>query len=378
MRYVIAIDSFKGSLTSLEAGSAVREAILDLEQKNEVVVLPLADGGEGTVEAMYSGLGGTLVEVSVTGPLQEKVNAKYCILPDGKTAVIEMAYAAGLTLVPENKRNPLKTTTYGVGEIIKDAINRGCRKFIVGIGGSATNDGGTGMLSALGYKFLDENGDEIPLGAKGLEKLKSISSTEVIPELENCSFRVACDVTNPLCGEFGCSAVFAPQKGATNEDITKMDLWLKNYADITKTLFPESDSQYPGTGAAGGLGFAFHSFLNGELKSGVSIILQEIGFEKYVLNADVVITGEGRLDAQTAMGKAPVGVAKIAKKYDKKVIAFAGSVSDGAEILREQGIDEFYGITPSEMPLEIAMKKDVAYKNLYNTVQKVMFEKASV
>lgn len=377
MRYVIAIDSFKGSLTSLEAGDAVKNAILDSDNNSEVVVLPLADGGEGTVEAMYSGLGGTLVEVSVTGPLQEKVNAKYCILSDGKTAVVEMAYAAGLTLVPENKRNPLKTTTYGVGEIIKDAINRGCRKFIIGIGGSATNDGGTGMLSALGYKFLDENGDEIPLGAKGLEKLKSISYAEVIPELKRCSFRVACDVTNPLCGEFGCSAVFAPQKGATKEDITKMDLWLKNYADITKTLFPESDSRYPGTGAAGGLGFAFRSFLNGELKSGVSIILQEIGFEKYVLNADVVITGEGRLDAQTAMGKAPVGVAKIAKKYDKKVIAFAGSVSDGAEVLREQGIDEFYGITPSEMPLEIAMKKDVAYKNLYNAVQKVMVEKVS-
>ena len=378
MRYIVVLDSFKGSLTSLEAGDAVKNAILDFDKNSEIVVLPLADGGEGTVEAMYSGLDGTLVNVSVTGPLQEKVNAKYCILPDGKTAVIEMASAAGLTLVPENKRNPLKTTTYGVGEVIKDAINRGCRKFIVGIGGSATNDGGTGMLSALGYKFLDENGDVIPLGAKGLEKLKSISSAEVMPELKNCSFRVACDVTNPLCGEFGCSAVFAPQKGATNEDITKMDLWLENYGDITKKLFPESDSEYPGTGAAGGLGFAFHSFLNGELKSGVNIILQENGFEKHILNADVVITGEGRLDAQTVMGKAPVGVAKIAKKYNKKVIAFAGSVSDGAEVLREQGIDEFYGITPSEMPLETAMKKDIAYKNLYNTVQKVMVEKASV
>ena len=378
MRYIVVLDSFKGSLTSLEAGDAVKNAILDFDKNSDVVVLPLADGGEGTVDAMYEGLGGTLVEVSFTGPLQEKVNAKYCILPDGKTAVIEMASAAGLTLVPENKRNPLKTTTYGVGEIIKDAINRGCRKFIVGIGGSATNDGGTGMLSALGYKFLDKSGTEIPLGAEGLEKLNSISSAEVMPELKNCSFRVACDVTNPLCGEFGCSAVFAPQKGATNEDITKMDLWLENYGDITKKLFPESDSEYPGTGAAGGLGFAFHSFLNGELKSGVNIILQEIGFEKHILNADVVVTGEGRLDAQTAMGKAPVGVAKIAKKHNKKVIAFAGSVSDGAEVLREQGIDEFYAITPPEMPLETAMKKDVAYKNLYNTVQKVMFEKASV
>lgn len=375
MRYVVVLDSFKGSLTSLEAGDAVEKAILDSDCNSQVVVLPLADGGEGTVDALCYGLGGAFVEASVTGPLQEKVNAKYCILPDAETAVIEMASAAGLTIVDPEKRNPLKTTTYGVGELIKDAVNRGCRRFIVGIGGSATNDGGVGMLSALGYRFMDENGDEITLGAKGLEKLKSISYAEVIPELKSCSFRVACDVTNPLCGEFGCSRVFAPQKGATNEDITKMDLWLKNYADITKTLFPESDSEYPGTGAAGGLGFAFLTYLNATLESGVNIILNEVGFEKHLKNADIVITGEGRLDSQSAMGKAPVGVAKIAKKYNKKVIAFAGSVSDGAEVLRDCGIDDFYGITPIDMPLEVAMKKDVAYKNLYNTVQKVLKSK---
>lgn len=372
MRYVVAIDSFKGSLTSLEAGNAVKDAILDFDETCEVVVLPLADGGEGTVEAMYNGLGGTLIELSVAGPLTEKVNAKYCVLPDGKTAVVEMAAAAGLTLVEPEKRNPLKTTTYGVGELIKDAVNRDCRRFIVGIGGSATNDGGTGMLSALGFGFTDKNGASIPLGAKGLEALCNISTENILPQIKACTFRVACDVTNPLCGELGCSKIFAPQKGATDEDIAKMDLWLKNYGEKTKEIFLHSDPEYPGTGAAGGLGFAFFTYLNATLESGVNIILNEIGFERYLENADVVITGEGRLDSQSAMGKAPVGVAQIAKKHNKKVIAFAGSVSSDAKALHNYGIDEFYQITPDDMPLCEAMKKEVAYKNLYNTVQKVI------
>ncbi len=372
MRYVVAIDSFKGSLSSLEAGNAVKDAILDFDENSEVVVLPLADGGEGTVDALCYGLGGNMVEASVVGPLMEKVNAKYCILPDGVTAVIEMASAAGLTLVEPEKRNPLKTTTYGVGELIKDAVNRGCRRFIVGIGGSATNDGGTGMLSALGVEFTDKKGNPVPLGAEGLEVLSSISTESLLPEIKNCTFRVACDVNNPLCGELGCSRVFAPQKGATDEDIAKMDLWLKNYGEKSKEVFPNADPEYSGTGAAGGLGFAFLTYLNAELESGVSIILEENGFKKHVRNADIVITGEGRLDSQSAMGKAPVGVAQIAKKHNKKVIAFAGSVSEDANALHNYGIDEFYQITPDDMPLREAMQKDVAYKNLYNTVQKVI------
>lgn len=372
MRYVVAIDSFKGSLSSLEAGSAVKNAILDLDENSQVVVLPLADGGEGTVEAMYEGLGGDLIKASVTGPLQQKGMAKYCILPDGETAVIEMASAAGLTLVEPDRRNPLKTTTYGVGEIIKDALNRGCRRFIVGIGGSATNDGGVGMLSALGFSFTDINGNPIPHGAQGLEVLENISAENALPELENCSFRVACDVSNPLCGASGCSAVFAPQKGATESDIIKMDLWLKNYGEKSKVLFPDADPEYPGTGAAGGLGFAFLTYLNASLESGVGIILEENGFEKHLENADIVITGEGRLDFQSAMGKAPVGVAQLAKKFNKKVLAFAGSVSDDAVVLRDFGIDECFQITPKDMPLTEAMKKDVAYNNLYNTVKKVI------
>ncbi len=372
MNYVVALDSFKGSLTSLEAGSAVKDAILDIDCDSSVVVLPLADGGEGTVDAMHKGLGGALVKTMVTGPLGEDVTAEYCILPDGKTAVIEMASAAGLTLVPENRRNPLKTTTYGVGEIIKDAIGRGCNRFIVGIGGSATNDGGVGMLSALGFEFTDADGNPIPYGARGLEFLKHISCVNVLPQLEKCTFLIACDVTNPLCGELGCSRVFAPQKGATDDDIVRMDGWLKDYADMTRALLPQSDQQYPGTGAAGGLGFAFMAYLGGELRSGIKIILDEIGFEKHLQNADVVITGEGRLDLQSAMGKAPVGVAQLAKKYGKKVVAFAGSVSEDAGELKKLGIDELYPITPEDMPLSEAMKKDVAYKNLYNTALKVL------
>ncbi|MBR6682041.1 MAG: glycerate kinase, partial [Clostridia bacterium] len=280
MNVLVAIDSFKGSLTSLQAGSAVKEAILSLDKKANVVISPLADGGEGTVEALATGLGGKLVSIEVCGPLTDKVKACYCILEDSKTAVVEMSAAAGITLIPAEKRNPLETTTYGVGEIIKDAIKRGCRHFIVGIGGSATNDGGTGMLTALGFDFLDMECRRIPLGGKGLEHLEKISCKNVIPELMDCSFRIACDVTNPLCGPSGCSAIFGPQKGATPEMITDMDKWLNNYADITKSVSHKADVNYPGVGAAGGLGFAFYAFTNAVLESGIKIILDETMLEE--------------------------------------------------------------------------------------------------
>lgn len=371
MNIVVAIDSFKGSLTSVEAGNAVKEAALKLNDKTEVFVRPLADGGEGTVEALSSGLGGNLIKATVKGPLFKPVNAEYCILADGKTAVIEMSSAAGITLLTEEERNPLETTTYGVGVLIKDAINRGCRNFIVGIGGSATNDGGTGMLSALGFEFKDENGNAVPLGAKGLENLSVISVENVLPELKECKFRIACDVTNPLCGENGCSAVFGPQKGATPEMIEKMDNWLRNYAVISKTVSNKADMNYAGVGAAGGLGFAFRTFLNSELQSGIKIILEETKLEEYIKKADIVVTGEGRLDSQTAMGKAPVGVAELAKKHGKKVIAFSGCVTDDAEILNTCGIDAFFPILRTVTTLEEALNPDNAYKNLVNTAYQV-------
>ncbi|MGN0270924.1 MAG: glycerate kinase, partial [Candidatus Weimeria sp.] len=323
MKVVVAIDSFKGSLSSLEAGDAVRTGILQADPEAQVIVRPLADGGEGTVEALTIGMGGTIMTVPVTGPLGEKVNAEYGILADGKTAVMEMSQAAGLTLVRDEDRNPLKATTRGVGEMILDAISRGCRHFIMGIGGSATNDGGIGMLQALGFDLLDKDGNHAAPGAQGLENLAEISSANVSPELASCSFRIACDVTNPLCGEKGCSAVFGPQKGADSPMILKMDGWLSNYAEIAKKNFPKADPKYPGTGAAGGLGFAFLTFTNAVLESGIKIVLDETRLEDYIKEADIVVTGEGRLDGQTVMGKAPVGVAEIAKRYNKKVVAFA-------------------------------------------------------
>ena len=361
MKVVVAIDSFKGSLSSLEAGNAVKAAVLSLDASAEVIVKPLADGGEGTVDALSAG--GEAVELTVCGPLQQPVKAKYCILKD--TAVIEMAAAAGITLVTE--KNPLETTTYGVGELIRDAIGRGCRRFIVGIGGSATNDGGTGMLTALGYEFLDEGGRPIALGAKGLKDLRTIKTDRVLPELKECMFRVACDVNNPLCGENGCSAVYGPQKGATPEMIEDMDRWLSHYADLSAAEY----KNYPGAGAAGGLGFAFIAFTNATLQPGIQIVLEEIALEQDVRNADLVVTGEGRLDGQTVMGKAPIGVARLAKKYHKPVIAFAGCVTEEAKVCNDHGIDAYFPILRGITTLEEALKTENAYKNLYATAQQV-------
>ena len=370
MRVVIAIDSFKGSLSSYEAGNAVRDAVLKADRNADVIIKPLADGGEGTTDVFLSYYNADIVELTVKGPLFSSVKAKYCIINKG-TAVIEMASASGLTLLSHEERNPLFTTTFGVGEMIIDAIKKGCRNFIIGIGGSATNDGGTGMLSALGFEFLDKDGKPIPYGAKGLEYIAKITTENVIPELKDCKFNIACDVTNPLCGEIGCSAVFGPQKGATCEMIQDMDNWLFTFAQKTKEVLPCSDMNLPGSGAAGGLGFAFASYLNATLRPGTDIILNETGIENDIKNADIVVTGEGRLDSQTVMGKAPAGVAKLAKKYDKKVIAFAGCVSEDAEICNEHGIDAFFPILRTITTVEKAMDKDTAYKNLYDTAYQV-------
>ena len=363
MKAVIAIDSFKGSLSSLEAGEAVREGVLKADKDAEVVIRPLADGGEGTVEALAIGLGGEMIEVNVTGPLGGPVKAKYCIVK-GSTAVIEMAQAAGLPLVPADLRDPMNTTTYGVGELILDAIRRGCRSFIVGIGGSATNDGGVGMLSALGFEFLDKNGEKIAFCARGLKVLASVSAENALPELRECTFRVACDVNNPLCGERGCSAVYGPQKGATPETVKIMDEWLGRYAETAKAVFPNADPEYPGVGAAGGLGFAFKTFMNASLESGIGIILDETELERHISDADVVVTGEGRIDFQTAMGKAPIGVAKLAKKHGKRVVAFAGCVTEDAEECNSHGIDAFFPIIRGITTLDEALDRDNAYSNL--------------
>lgn len=371
MKVVIAIDSFKGSMTSIEAGNAAADGIRRVYPNSEIQVCPVADGGEGTVEALTFGLGGTLRTVSVTGPAGRPVDCSYGVIAESKTAVIEMSGAAGITQVSGDERNPLYTTTYGVGEVILDAIKAGCRNFIIGIGGSATNDGGIGMLQALGFGLLDKDGKAVPYGAQGLSVLASITREHVIPELFSCSFRVACDVTNPLCGPTGASAIYGPQKGGTKETIPLMDAWLGAYAALAQQTFPDADPKLPGSGAAGGLGFAFRTFLNANLESGIKIVLEETNLEKYVESADVVITGEGRLDAQTVMGKAPAGVAKIAMKYKKPVLAFSGCVTEDAVKCNQAGIDAFFPILRTVTSLEEAMDSANAKANMAATTEQV-------
>ena len=371
MKAVVAIDSLKGSLSSMEAGNAIAEGIYRADAEAKVEVRPLADCGEGTVDALVQGMNGSLQKVRVTGPLGDKVDAAYWIIEEAKMAVIEMSAAAGITLVPDEKKNPLFTTTYGVGEMIRDAIEKGCRKFVVGIGGSATNDGGIGMLQALGYDFLNSKGNAVPYGAKGLEDLAEIRKEHVLPELAQCEFKVACDVTNPLCGPLGASAVYGPQKGATPEMVREMDQWLADYAKLAANCSERADAEHPGTGAAGGLGFAFLTFTNAVLESGIKIVLEETKLEQYIQDADIVITGEGRLDGQTAMGKAPVGVAKLAGKYKIPVLAFAGSVTKDARKCNEEGIHAFFPILRGITTLEDAMDAENARRNLMETVEQV-------
>lgn len=424
-KILVAVDSFKGSMTSLEAGNAIKKGIKSILPDTEVRVRPVADGGEGTTDALIYGRDGVSRErCYVTGPLGDRITAEYTIYnaADGRTAVMEMAAAAGLPLVPENRRDPMHTTTYGVGEMINDAVSKGCERFIIGIGGSATNDGGIGMLQAIGFSCLDVNGHEVPYGAEGLGVLErivipgkmlvrknsselavadpvdtpivgtaAISGAGAVDEscvddddfayrLSRCTFSIACDVTNPLVGELGCSRVFAPQKGADAETVEIMDGYMKNYADVVeRSAEGKSDRNTPGAGAAGGLGYAFLMFLGGKLMPGIDIVLSEIGLEADVEWADTVITGEGRIDAQTMMGKTPLGVAKLAKKHGKYVIAIGGCLGDGAENCVKEGLfNECYavnnvlGIDDSDSEqVRTAMKPENAAANLTTCAAKI-------
>ncbi|MBR3052748.1 MAG: glycerate kinase [Firmicutes bacterium] len=371
MKAVFAIDSMKGSLSSIEGGTAAAEGLKRVFPDAETIIRPLADGGEGTVDALVYAMDGKKVVATVTGPHGRPVDCEYGIIESSRTAVIEMSGAAGITMVQGEERNPLLTTTFGVGEVIKDAIEKGCRRFIVGIGGSATNDGGIGMLQALGFGFYDKDGNEIEHAGRGLGDLASISLENALPVLKDGVFRVACDVNNPLCGDLGCSAIYGPQKGATPEIVKTMDAWMGKYAEIAKAVIPEADDKYPGAGAAGGLGFAFKTFLGGILESGIGIVLDETKLEKFLDGADVVVTGEGRLDGQTAMGKAPAGVAGLAKKYGIPVIAFAGGVTKDATACNGVGIDAFFPILRGICTLEEAMKIENARANMADTAEQV-------
>ena len=394
MKIVIAIDSFKGSMSSMEAGNAAKAGILRACGEEAVIaVKPLADGGEGTTEALVEGLGGEYVSVRVTGPLGEKTNARYGILGDGRTAVMEMAEASGIILVKREELDPLKATTYGVGEMILDAVKRGCREFMIGIGGSATSEGGIGMLQALGYEIKDADGQPVGPGLQDMGRIASISGEHVPEELKECHFSIACDVKNPLCGENGAVYVYGPQKGVREEEKPIFDDKMKHFADKTKEYLlrtsghassGETGEASPikasctdhrwaeGAGAAGGLGFAFLSYLpNVELKAGIDIVLDAVGLEEDVKDADIVITGEGRLDSQTAMGKVPVGVARLAKRYGAKVLAFAGGVTKDAGECNAAGIDAFFPIVRGVTTLDEAMVPENAKENMALSVEQV-------
>lgn len=375
MKVVIAIDSMKGCLSSLDCGKAVAEGLKRAIPDADYVIRPLADGGEGTVEAITSGLGGTFREIELTGPLGKKIMARYGIID--LTAIIEISSAAGLTLISDIDRDPIKTTTYGIGELISDAISMGCRNFIIGLGGSATNDAGIGMLQALGATFYDDRkkpltGDNGYLTGGDLEFIHAISFENFNPHISGCKFRIACDVNNPLCGENGASYVFGPQKGLFDSEIQIMDKWIENFvATSREALNTEIDPDYPGCGAAGGLGFAFKYFLGGNLEAGNKIVIEETNLKKYLSDADIIVTGEGKLDEQTLMGKAPIGIAHIAKVFKKPVIAIVGSISAGFDGDKLPDVDAYFPVIRRSCTLEEAMDPHTARSNIAATTEQI-------
>jgi hypothetical protein len=368
MRILVAIDSLKGSLSSLEAGLAIKEGLEEIDCN--VVVKPVADGGEGSVEAMADALDAKFIDTIVKNPLGTEILARYALKDD--LAILEMSSASGLTLINPDERNPMKTSTFGFGQMIKDAIGKGARKFIIGIGGSATNDAGIGMLSALGFKFYDKNGALLEGKGEDLAQIYEFSDEEALKELKECEFLIACDVDNPLYGQKGAAYVYAPQKGANGRMVKQLDDGLKHFASLVKEKNGTKFHTQKGAGAAGGLGFAFVTFLGAKLRPGIEIITQTIALEDEIKKADLVITGEGRMDFQSSMGKTPTGVAKLAKRHHKPVIALAGSVQRCAKDCHKHGIDAYFCILNEPMSLEEAMRKDNTIRNLKMTAEQVV------
>ncbi|MBE3581078.1 MAG: glycerate kinase [Thermoanaerobacteraceae bacterium] len=356
-RIVIAPDSFKESLEAPEVAAAIAAGVKRVLPAAETIEVPLADGGEGLISTLVAATGGRVEAATVTGPLGEPVRACWGVLGDGRTAVIEMAQASGLPLVPREKRNPLLTTTYGTGELIRHALDAGCRRLIVGIGGSATNDGGAGMAQALGVRLLDQDGEEIPRGAAGLERLHRIDSQSLDPRIREAEIMVACDVDNPLCGPRGASAVYGPQKGATPEMVPRLDAALARLADIMARDLGKEVRNLPGAGAAGGLGAGLVAFLGATLRPGIELVMEAVNLEKILAQgADLVITGEGEINSQTVHGKVPVGVARLAGKYGIPVVALVGSIGEGANAVLEQGIKGFMSIVPRPVTLSFCLE----------------------
>ena len=357
MRVIVAPDSYKGSVTALGVAEAIERGVRAVFPGAEVVKVPIADGGEGTVDALVVATKGRLEETVVRGPLGEPVRAKWGVLGDGETAVIEMAAASGLPLVPKERRDPRVTTTHGTGELVCAALDARLTKLVVGIGGSATNDGGAGFARALGVRFLDEAGRELPEGGAALARLHRIDLSGLDPRLADARIVVACDVDNPLVGPRGASAVYGPQKGATQEMVRELDAALARYAEVARAATGRDVAKEPGAGAAGGLGAGLLLFTSAELRPGVSIVLESTGFEALVRGADLVITGEGRTDFQTAMGKAPVGVAAAAARHGVPVVCLSGGLGDGAEEVLAKGIDGLASVVPGPMSLEECMAR---------------------
>ena len=371
MKIVIAMDSFKESLSTMQAGNAVKDGIAAAIPDAVSVVVPMADGGEGTLEAIMSGRGGEQISISVCGPLGKSVIANYGIVGSPGYAVIEIGQAAGLSLLKPEERNPLYTTSYGVGEMILDAIERGVREFIIGLGGSGTNDAGLGMLEALGFRFFDAEDNFVGKYGGDVGKICSIDISCADSRLKDCRFCLACDVNNPLVGNNGATVVFGPQKGATPEIVAELDSAYKRYSVIAADTLGRDMSWEPGAGAAGGLGFAFQAFLNAEMRPGVEVVMEAIGLEDYIRDAEIVVTGEGKLDRQTAMGKTPSGVAQLAKKYNAVVIALSGCLEDDIANLHDCGLDAYFSILNMPQTIQEALESGHAEKNLRTTAEQV-------
>ncbi|SMY36728.1 Glycerate 2-kinase [Photobacterium malacitanum] len=356
MKIIIAPDSYKESLTAMEVATAIETGFRQVMPTAEYIKLPMADGGEGTVQSLIDATNGTIIQHAVTGPLGEQVPGFFGIMGDGKTAVIEMAAASGLHLVTPEQRNPLLTTSYGTGELILAALDHGVEHIIVGIGGSATNDGGIGMAQALGVQLRDSNGQPLGFGGQALAQLATIDISHIDPRLATIKLEVACDVDNPLCGPKGASQVFGPQKGATPAMVVELDKNLAHYAAIMHRDLAIDVKHMAGAGAAGGMGAALLGLFNAQLRSGIEIVIDAVNLETIVKDADLVITGEGRIDSQTIHGKTPIGVARTAKKFNKPVIGIAGCLSQDCGVVHQHGIDAVFSIVPAAMNLEQAFK----------------------
>ncbi|EGR1857609.1 TPA: glycerate kinase [Vibrio cholerae] len=357
MKVVIAPDSFKESLTAKQVCDAIQAGLARVWHDAKFVAIPVADGGEGTVQSLVDATQGRLVEVKVMGPQGKRVEAFYGMLGDNQTAVIEMAAASGLHHVPVAQRDPKLTTSFGTGELIRHALDQGVTKLIIGLGGSATNDGGVGMLAALGARFTNADGDPIQLTGGGLRELTHIDLQDFDPRLQNCDILVACDVNNPLCGDKGASAVFGPQKGATPEDVQLLDGALRQFGLLTEKVTGKMVLESAGAGAAGGMGAALLAYTQARLRPGIEIVLETVQLAHQVSDADLVITGEGRIDSQTVHGKTPMGVAKVAKRFDVPVLALCGCTGDNYQAVYQCGIDAVFAAVPRAMSLEDALKE---------------------